>query len=377
MIGYARSWTLGGVAMAACYVGVGDARDDVGSTATITSALPTSDGPSTDPSTSDDGSIATMSTSGVDPTTDFETSSEVESSEDDDGSSTSSGDDPGPIVDVSDPQLYSFAFTAADADAEATESLGMQLAYLDTRVPLRGQLAVFLHGSGEPEVCGGGPMAEVLAGMGYHVFMPCYRSEYGVSNCDDDVAGCRLEAFEGVDHHPFLAITPPNSIERRVVRALAYLQEMHPGGDWQWFAQGEVPRWDASVISGISHGASSSGLIGQVRSVERVVMLSGPLDSGQAWLLDDGLTPTDRYFGFSHTADEQHDGHLQAFAELGLPGTPTIVGALPPPFGGSHRLVTSAATEDGHGATMAGDSSPQVDGEWLFMPVWETMYVGE
>jgi hypothetical protein len=356
-----------------CYQGVGAADESsTGDTITI--------GPSDDSGTNE-------TTSGIDPTEDTtsgvdsmdETTSDPDGSSDGDSggsSSDSSGGDDGPMVDVSDPQLYMFSFPADEADPEATVALGTQLAYLDTRVPPRGELAVYLHGSGTPDVCGGGPMGEVLAGMGFHVIMPCYVSDYGVENCGDDVGGCRLEAFEGIDHHPFIDITPANSIERRVARGLAYVQTLHPGGDWQWFADGDTPRWDASVISGISHGASSSGLIGQVRSTIRVVMLSGPLDTGQAWLLADGITPVDRYFGFSHTADEQHAGHLEAFEVLGLPGAPIIVGAVGAPFAGSHRLMTSAQTTDGHTATQAGDTSPQVDGEWVFMPVWETMYIG-
>src|SRR6476646_7967016 len=43
------------------------------------------------------------------------------------------GTDPGPDVDVSDPQLYSITFKPNDADPAATTKLGNQPAYLDTR----------------------------------------------------------------------------------------------------------------------------------------------------------------------------------------------------------------------------------------------------
>lgn len=365
--------TLATVITTGCYQGVGAAdRSSSGDTLTIG----TPDDSGGNESTSDiDPTDA--STSGIDPT-DAETSDPDDTSVGNASGSSedSSGGDDGPMVDVSDPQLYMFSFPANEADPEATAALGTQIAFLDTRVPLRGELAVYLHGSGAPDVCGGGPMGEVLAGMGFHVIMPCYVSDYGVENCGDDVGGCRLEAFEGIDHHPFIAITPPNSIERRVARALAYVQTMHPGGDWQWFADGEAPRWDATVISGISHGGSTAGLIGQVRPTIRVVMLSGPFDVGQAWLLATGMTPEDEYFGFSHTGDDQHEGHLQGFEDLGLPGAPVVVGAVGPPFAGSHRLETSAQTTDPHSSTQAGDTSPQMDGEWVFLPVWRTMYNG-
>jgi hypothetical protein len=290
---------------------------------------------------------------------------------------TDTGEDPGPLVDVSDPQLYEFEFPPDEADPAAMLHLGTELAYLDTSVPIRGRLVVYLHGAGEPSTCGLRDHGQMLAGLGFHVVSPCYEANYGVGNCGDDIGGCRLEAFEGVDHHPFIAIAPPDSIEVRVTRALEYLQTMHPGGDWQYYVDGDAPRWDRIVISGISHGASSSGVVGMNRLVDRVVMLSGPLDSDQAWLLGVPQTPIERFWGFTHTGDDQHEGHLQSFEDMNLPGAPTVVDGAAPPYDDSHRLVTSAPTGDGHGSTQAGGSSPEQDGAWVFQPVWDTLYFGE
>src|SRR5262245_10942283 len=91
--------------------------------------------------------------------------------------------DPGPNVDTSDPQLYETQFTADQADPRATEVLATELAYLDTRVRPRGLLVVYLHGAGTPTVCGSTAHGTMLAGLGFHVLSPCYRSDYGVSNC--------------------------------------------------------------------------------------------------------------------------------------------------------------------------------------------------
>ena len=283
----------------------------------------------------------------------------------------------GPNVDRSDPMLHSFEFTADDADPEASESLGLQLAQLDTRVAPLGKLVVYLHGAGSaaPARCGASEHGLMLARLGFHVFQPCYNSYYGVGNCDQDIGGCRLEAFEGVDHHAFIAIAPPDSIERRVVEGLRHLQALHPQGDWQFFLEGDAPRWSQIVISGISHGASSAGVIGIHRLVDRVVMLSGPLDTDQAWLQSTPMTARERFWGFSHTADDQHAGHLEAFEALGLPGDPTFVDQAEPPFGGSHRLITSSATSDGHGSTQAGGSSPRSANEYVFEQVWRQLYV--
>jgi hypothetical protein len=284
----------------------------------------------------------------------------------------------GPNVDRGDPRLSTFEFTADDADSEASESLGLQLAQLDTRVTPLGKLVVYLHGAGSaaPERCGATEHGQMLARLGFHVFQPCYNSYYGVGNCGQDIGGCRLEAFEGVDHHAFIAIAPADAIERRIVKALEHLQSLHPEGDWQFFVDGDAPRWSQIIISGISHGASSAGVIGFHRRVDRVVMLSGPLDTGQAWLESAPATPRNRFWGFSHTADDQHAGHLEAFETLGLTGVPTLVDDADAPYGGSHRLITSAATSDGHGSTQAGGSSPRAANEYLFEPAWRQLYLG-
>lgn len=282
------------------------------------------------------------------------------------------------MVDTTDPQLFEAKFTAADADPEAKLALGTQLAHLDTTVPSVGILVVYLHGAGQPSTCGSGAHGTMLASLGFHVLSPCYVSDYGVGNCGDDIEGCRLEAFEGIDHHSFIDIPPPDSIEGRVVQGLEYVQSKVPQGDWTYFLEVGKPRWSKIIISGISHGASSSAVIGIHRLVHGVVSLSGPLDSGQAWLKKAPLTPLERFFAFSHTADSQHPGHLQSFADMGLPGEPVSVDGASPPYGGSHRLISSAATNDGHGSTQAGGSSPKdPNGGYLYLPVWKTMYLDQ
>lgn len=337
---------------------------------TATTADDTTAAPTTSTSTSPDTTVDPTTT---DATTTVVTTSDLTTSDTTDDTTTEAMP-VGPMVDLSDPQLHEFSFTPKDADDAATQANATQLAYLDTTAPLQGRLVVYLHGAGQPSTCGSAAHGKLLAAMGFHVISPCYVSDYGVGNCGDDIGGCRLEAFEGVDHHPFIDIPPEDSIETRVVKMLEHLQSLHPGGDWQFFVEDGAPRWSSIVISGISHGASTSGVIGIHRAVDRVVMLSGPLDSNQAWLKQPPLTPLDRFFGFTHTGDSQHPGHLQSFADMMLPGEPVVVDGMAPPYGDSHRLVTSAATGDGHGATQAGGPSPKDGDLFVYEPVWRLMY---
>ncbi len=244
-----------------------------------------------------------------------------------------------------------------------------------------GRLVVYLVGAGGTP-SGTRTMQKYLAGLGFHVISPHYANDYGIGDVcgnDPDCYGAiRMEAFEGVDHVPGLEVSRANSLEGRAVRMLASLADTHPGGDWGYFLKDDLPRWDKIVVSGISHGASSSAVIGKARLVDRVVSLSGPLDrpanQPATWHTAPSLTPLDRFYALTHTGDGQHPGHLAAFEAMGLPGEPTSIDGASAPYGGSHRLVTSAATGDGHGSTQAGGSSPKEGDAWVFDPAWRTMF---
>lgn len=272
-------------------------------------------------------------------------------------------------------KMWKTTFSARDADPAASKALGQQRVFLAQDQPHRGQLALFLHGAGVAESCGPGAHLRFLAEMGFHVFAPCYVSDYGVENCGDDIAGCRLEAFEGVDHHAFVDIAPTDAIEPRIVSGLRYLAAQRPDDGWSSFldADGGV-RWERIVLTGHSHGASTAALIGKVRDVERIVLLAGPYDRGQNWLAGEGLTPPERQFGLTHPGDRQHEGHLEAFERLGLPGALVDVDGAAPPFGGSHRLATEVESKKPHSSVRAGGVSPKVGDTFVLAPVWRYLY---
>ncbi|MBL8955256.1 MAG: hypothetical protein JNK82_31065 [Myxococcaceae bacterium] len=297
------------------------------------------------------------------------------------GASAGGGASTGPDVDRTNPQLFQLGFTAKTADDAGTAWLGTQRAYLDTRATPRGQLVVYLHGATDVAnpltACGSVEHGRLLAGLGFHFFAPCYASDYGVGNCGQDIGGCRLEAFDGMPRHAALTVTRPNSIEERIIKGLEHLGRINPQGDWAWFLNGGQPRWGSIIISGISHGASSAGVIAKVRPVSRAVMLSGPLDTNQPWLTMTSVSPLSAFWGFTHTGDSQHPGHLESFADLNVPGMPVTIEDAGTPWGGSHRLRTSVPTGNGHGSTEAGSASPKyTDGGYIFAPVWRQLYTG-
>ncbi len=283
----------------------------------------------------------------------------------------------GPNVNRTNPRLIEVKFKPNVPDPDAGLALGNEQAFLDTRSAPIGQLVIYLHGAGTIGAnsnCGSAEHGRLLARLGFHVFMPCYVSDYGVGVCGNDIGGCRLEAFDGMDRNAAIAIKRPDSIEERVVRALNRLATTNPEGDWSWFLVNGAPRWSAIIVSGISHGASTAGIVSKVKPLAGAVMLSGPLDTNQAWLALPTQTPVQKIYGFTHTADTQHPGHLAAFQTMGLPGGATTIDGAAAPYAGSHRLRTSAPTTNGHSSTEAGGVSPKDGGTYVFEPVWKTMY---
>jgi hypothetical protein len=295
-----------------------------------------------------------------------------------------------PQVSTGEQRLYEHALEPARLDPAADKYLAEEYAVLDTRVPAAGKLVVYLVGANN-KPASGRPMMQELAAMGFHVVAPMYANPDIRPYCapdkdaDEDChAKLRLEAFEGTPQSPHLEVSRANSAEGRVVRMLAHLDRIQPGADWGFFLEGDRPRWSQIVIAGHSHGASSAGLIGKVRAVDRVVMLSGPFDNRGGkpapWTARPGLTPVERVYGFSHTLEEQHAGHLQDWEAMGLGalGPVVVVESAAPPFGGSHRIVTSLPPGEGvnpHGMTAAGRASPRLpDGAYRFAPVFRYLF---
>ena len=72
----------------------------------------------------------------------------------------------------------------------------------------------------------------------------------------------------------------PDSVDVRIAKALAYLQQQDSDGRWTQFLDrdGQV-RWPDVVLTGHSHGASSAAVYAKVRRVDRVVSFAGPRDT--------------------------------------------------------------------------------------------------
>jgi hypothetical protein len=362
----AMGWCL---VLAACAPDDADAGAE-GSSSTSTGAPTTVTSPMTMPADDSgaDTNVDEADTGVVDSTS---TSASVDGS--DDGSSSDTGVvNPCPPM-VEDGLLIEHIVAPQDTDPTIDAYLEDHYAYIDTReVAPRGKLLLHLAGSnGTPSQTL--TMLHEGARFGFHVVGLRYPNDfdiYGLCGGDGDCFGAlREEELDGDDHTPVVDIGEQNGIEHRLVALLELLHAENPEEGWCWWIDGDVPRWSEIVVSGHSHGASTAGLIGTVRAVDRVVMFAGPYDHTDpdipaTWVSGASLTAADRIYGIAGAGDDQYSQHLVNWDAMGLPGEPVDVDVSAPPYDGSHRLISLGGD---HGS-VATDEANRPAWEYLFAP---------
>jgi hypothetical protein len=250
------------------------------------------------------------------------------------------------------PDDYSFVFKASDADPEALQQNGNQIGRLDTRVTPLGKLVVDMGSSG-------GANLEWFPHRGFHFmavdFMGVNEVPDVVGRSPEFYGDVRLEALTGEDRVPDIDVDFHDSFEGHVTYGLAYLHANLPDQDWGYYLNedGSV-RWSDVIVTGRSHGASSTPRFAKIRRLWRAVSRAGPRDNtcGEdptcsegivaTWFSEESKTPIDRYFSISGMADAQFPEIQYALEALGYLGEPVNVEQVAPPYEGSHRLTSSA-----------------------------------
>jgi pimeloyl-ACP methyl ester carboxylesterase len=239
----------------------------------------------------------------------------------------------------------------AATDPGITRALGDHLVEFDQSRPLGNELFVFLPGTGSTAEDYRSLLQAVAAdgmpaiGLNY----PNSRTVESICQADGNGSDCyeevRREIVYGVDTSPLVSVSRANSIVNRLVKLLQHLQ-------WSQYLSGTQPRWDHIVIAGHSQGGGHAALLARDHTVARAVFFASPTDWSSTgtpdWLVAPSATPLDRYFGFVHTAD--HVTPLLNWAAMGVPGSVTSVDGADAPYGGAHRLTTSADVSFPHGA---------------------------
>lgn len=227
----------------------------------------------------------------------------------------------------------------------------VQHAVVDTRVPSRGQLVIWLMGHNQP-------LFESLGSYGLHAIQPHYANRWfsriDAARRDDGktLGDIRLEAATGEDHSSLVAIPRADGAAERSVQFVKWLAKNHRQGRWEQFLteDGSDLVWDKVILSGISHGSTTAARWAKHQKVARVVMFSGPRDQFESWQGLKSATPPNRYFGFTHVLDGGWTGdhYCRSWQMLGMAqyGPLTHVDEAQPPFGNSRRLLTKCDVEN-------------------------------
>ncbi len=260
-----------------------------------------------------------------------------------------------------------------------------QLAMVDTSVPNSGRLVIWLMGPPQP-------LFERLNSYGHHAIQVTYAREWfgqmdkiRKDGDDDHFGNIRLEAATGEDHTKLIDIAKPDGLMERSYQFVKYLDKKNPEGNWKQFLShdGKDLDWEKVILSGASHGSTTSARLAKEIKVARVVMLSGSRDQTEKWQVMKSATPEERFFGFTHTLDSGWPGHhyCRSWLMLDLHDFGPIVNVddSEPPFENTRRLITSADVGGNagraHGASTPGGASPKgKDGKYLYEDVWKYLY---
>lgn len=269
-----------------------------------------------------------------------------------------------------------------ERDGKAVDT---QHASVDTRVRPRGKLVIWLMGHNQQ-------LFDRLSGYGLHAIRVHYANgwfnHFGKEPppADEQHLGkIRLEAATGEDFSPLVNIPKADGMAHRALVFVKWLAEKDPASNWQQFLSEDrsALRWDQVIISGASHGATTSARFAKHQKVDRVVMFCGPRDQYENWQALPSATPSNRYFGFSHVLDTGWSGdhYCRSWEMLGLQqfGPLVDVDATPAPFGFSRRLITRADVKNdakrAHSCvTPGGAAVKDPSGKFIHEKVWEYLF---
>jgi hypothetical protein len=260
----------------------------------------------------------------------------------------------------------------------------MQSASVDTKVKAQGKLVIWLMGHSAP-------LFERLNSYGLHAIQVHYANKwFGIippARRDDGktLGDIRLEASIGEDRSDLVSIPQPDGMMERAFQFVKWLSKEHPAGKWEQFIteDGKGLRWDKVIVSGASHGATTSARFAKHQKVDRVVCFCGPRDNFESWQSLPSATPANRIFGFSHVLDSGWTGdhYCRSWEMMGLNqfGPIVEVDMSAPPFQNSRRLITNADVKKDAGrahssVTPGGAAVKDAEGKFIHEAVWQYLF---
>jgi hypothetical protein len=296
------------------------------------------------------------------------------------------------------PQRYDLSKRASEIDPRAKEHpeidflfkdekgkvQDLQHATVDTRVPSRGRLVIWLMGHNAG-------LFERISGYGLHGIEVHYANRWFSKLTKEQLADgesigkIRLEAATGEDVSPLVAIPKPDSIMERSLQFVKWLARENPQGRWEQFLtpDGNGLLWEKVILSGISHGSTTAARFAIHQKVDRVVMFSGPRDNTEHWQGLPSATPANRFFGFTHVLDGGWvgDHYCRSWQLLKMHQFGPLVNVehAAPPYSNSRRLITdSDVKQDGKRAhttvVPGGTAGKDAEGKFIHEAVWRYLF---
>ena len=305
-----------------------------------------------------------------------------------------------PVPDYKDakPQRYDVAARASEIDPRAKEHpeidfvfnrgdrrTDIEHAAVDTRVPSRDRLVIWLMGYSAP-------LFDRVSSYGLHAIQVHYANgwfgKFGNESPGTDgqlLGNIRLEAATGEDFSPLVNIPKPDGMMERAFQFVKWLTVHHPQGKWESFvtSDGKGLRWDKVIISGASHGSTTAARFAKHQKVDRVVMFCGPRDQYESWQSLPSATPANRYFAFSHVLDGGWSGghYCRSWEMIGLHQFGPIVNVdeSRPPYENTRRLITKADVKGddkrAHSSvTPGGAAVKDAAGNFIHEDVWRYLF---
>ena len=260
----------------------------------------------------------------------------------------------------------------------------VQNASVDTRVPAKGKLVIWLMGHNQS-------LFDRVNSYGLHAIQVSYANKWFSICCRENPVGeecrgnIRLEAATGQDFSDDVDIPKPDGMMERSLQFVRWLAQENPQGNWQQFltADGKGLRWDNVIVAGSSHGSTTASRFAKHQKVSRVVAFCGPRDNYQTWQSLPSATPENRYFGFSHVLDGgwTADHYCRSWEMMGLHqfGPITNVDNAQSPYGNTRRLVTDfdvgGDAKQAHSSVTPGSRSKKdADGNFAHEDVWRYVF---
>jgi pimeloyl-ACP methyl ester carboxylesterase len=262
--------------------------------------------------------------------------------------------------------------------------------FVDDAAEARGELLVYLPGTAA-DTSGQDELGTLAASLGYDVLFLMYPNDVAAATCQDDPDATSFERFRreivsGGDRHDAVRIARADSIENRLLRAIAALARADRAR-WSRYLDGERIAWERLALAGHSQGGGHALLMARDHAVARVVLLGAPKDYSRAhdapaaWY-GAGATPASRIFALVHAQDDQAIDHGQQLANLRAAGLTGIADEDERAFApGTHVIVTNAPGRE-VGSAMAhlglafDFMLPRRDGNNLHRAAWTWLLSG-